>query len=113
MRLLLAFLLLAGCGLSMSAMASACTVLNDHELDWLQTLAIETDLNDLQLTSTPFTVREIRIVRQDVFPVEGHWLARSANRYHPKTKTRVLQAALPFAVGDVIDQRILNALGDY
>ena len=108
MRLLLAFSLMVGCGLSMSTTASSCTVLNEHNLEWLQTLAIETDLEDLQSTATPFTVRDIRIVRQDVFPVEGHWLARSANRFHPGTKNSVLQAALPFAVGDVIDQRVLK-----
>ena len=108
MRFLFTLLLLVGCGLSTSANASSCRVLNDQTLERLQTLAIETDLDDLQLTSTPFTVRDIRIVRQDVFPVEGHWLARSANRFHPRTKIRVLQAALPFAVGDVIDERILK-----
>ncbi len=108
MRLLLAFSLMVGCGLSMPTTASSCTVLNEHNLEWLQTLAIETDLDDLQSTATPFTVRDIRIVRQDVFPVEGHWLARSANRFHPATKNSVLEAALPFAVGDVIDARVLQ-----
>lgn len=102
------FLLLLACGLSMSANAASCTLLNDHELERLQTLAIESDLNNLKATSSPFTVRDIRIVLQDVFPVEGHWLARSANRFHPRTKIHVLQAALPFAVGDVIDDRILK-----
>ncbi len=108
MRLLLALLLMVSSGLSVSATASSCAVLNEHNLEWLQTLAIETDLGDLQSTATPFTVRDIRIVRQDVFPVEGHWLARSANRFHPRTKNNVLQAALPFAVGDVIDERVLK-----
>lgn len=102
------FLLLLVCGLSMSANAASCTLLNDHELERLQTLAIESDLNNLKAISSPFTVRDIRIVLQDVFPVEGHWLARSANRFHPRTKIHVLQAALPFAVGDVIDDRILK-----
>ncbi len=108
MRFLLVLSLLAGCGLTMSATASSCTVLNDHELDRLQTLAIEIDLATLKPASDPFTVRDVRIVRQDVFPVERHWLARLANRFHPSTKDRVLYAALPFAAGDAIGEPVLK-----
>lgn len=108
MRLLLVVWLIAGCGLSTSAIAATCTVLNEHRLDWLRTVAIATDLANVKPASNPFTVRDVRVVRQDVFPVEQHWLARLANRFHPKTKARVLLAALPFEVGDVIGEPVLK-----
>ncbi len=108
MRSTLVVWLIVGCGLSMSAIAATCTVLNEHQLDWLRTVAIESDLAKLKPASNPFTVRDVRIVRQDVFPIERHWLARQANRFHPKTKDRVLLAALPFEVGDVIGQPVLK-----
>ena len=108
MRPVFVLCLIASCGLSTSATAAACTVLNDHQLDWLQTVAIESDLGKLNSPRGRFAVRGVRIVRQDVFPVERHWLARLANRFHPTTKDRVLLAALPFAVGDVINEPILK-----
>lgn len=35
-----------------------------------------------QLADTRLKLREIRVTRQNVFPVERHWLARQANRFH-------------------------------
>ena len=107
-RPLLIGLLIAGCGSSVSAIGATCTILNDYEIEWLRTVAIETDLAEVKPPGSAFTVRNVRIIRQDIFPVARHLLARQANRFHPRTKDRVVLAALPFAIDDVIDEPILK-----
>lgn len=108
MRLLLVLLLLAGCGLSATTLAQPCTVLNEYEVRVLRTIALETELDKLTAVEGTFTVRDIRIVRQKIFPTEDHLLARQANRFHSGTKEAVLRAALPFEKGQVISQSILK-----
>ncbi len=108
MRLLLVLLLLAGWGLSVTAIAQPCTVLNEYEARVLRTIAIEIELKKLTPVEGTFTVRDIRIVRQKIFPTESHLLAEQANRFHARTKEGVLRASLPFEKGQVISQSILN-----
>ncbi len=108
MRFLLVLLLLAGCGLSVTTLAQPCTVLNEYEARVLRTIALENELKKLTPVEGTFTVRDIRIIRQKIFPTESHLLAEQANRFHSRTKAGVLQAALPFEKGQVISQSILK-----
>ena len=108
MRFFLALLLMTGCGSAIGAVTATCTVLNEHSVERLRTVAIETDLDKLEAAQGTFTVRSIRIVRQDVFPIERHRLARQANRFHPRTKERVLRAVLPFEEATVASEAILK-----
>ncbi|MEQ8859476.1 MAG: hypothetical protein RIC56_12585 [Pseudomonadales bacterium] len=54
-----------------------------------------------------YHVGEISIVRQDVFERPANWLHRQANRYHPKTRERVVRSVLPMRPGDAVDARLL------
>ena len=56
-----------------------------------------------------FTVRSLEVTRQDVFPVDRHWLARQANRFHPLTRENAVRAQLPFASGEAVTLLALTA----
>ncbi|MCZ6642129.1 MAG: hypothetical protein O7F71_11190 [Gammaproteobacteria bacterium] len=107
MRSLLVFLLINGLGIAAPALANPCQSVSSYDVDRLRTAAIETDLDKFDTALGPFTVRDLRIVRQDVFPQEHHWLARQTNRFHLLTREWVLEAALPFKVGEVVSEPIL------
>ncbi|MCZ6853013.1 MAG: hypothetical protein O7G86_03750, partial [Gammaproteobacteria bacterium] len=107
MRSLLVFLLINGLGIAAPALANPCQSVSSYDVDRLRTAAIETDLDKFDTALGPFTVRDLRIVRQDVFPQEHQWLARQTNRFHLLTREWVLEAALPFKVGEVVSEPIL------
>jgi hypothetical protein len=76
----------------------------------LAVLPLAKPVDTRELAGGPFTVGDIRVHRQNIFPTETHWLARQANRFHPLTREHVLRAALPFRSGEPIDQaRLVEA----
>ena len=80
--------------------------LSDGELAQadLVALAASDPGGEQSLPEGKFTVRDIRYVRQNVFPAQTHWLARQANRFNTLTRESALVSALPFRVGDEIDE---------
>jgi outer membrane protein assembly factor BamA len=51
-------------------------------------------------------LRDVRFVRQNVFPDRHHWLARQANRFNTLTREGALRQAFPIDVGAQIDETI-------
>ncbi|MCZ6854303.1 MAG: hypothetical protein O7G86_10325, partial [Gammaproteobacteria bacterium] len=91
---------------------------SSYDVDRLRTAAIETDLDKFDTALGPFTVRDLRIVRQNVFPQKHHWLARQTNRFHLLTREWVLERWSLFVRGsytltrNLPDHRQLRLGGD-
>jgi hypothetical protein len=58
------------------------------------------------LEGAPRRLREIRFIRQNVFPDRNHWLAHQANRFNTRTRERTLVAAFPLNKGQPIDETL-------
>tara|TARA_Y100001933_G_scaffold94186_2_gene95014 strand:+ start:7106 stop:8839 length:1734 start_codon:yes stop_codon:yes gene_type:complete len=54
-----------------------------------------------------YQLGEITVVRQDVFERADNWLQRQANRYHVRTRERVVLSVLPMRSGERVDARLL------
>ncbi len=54
-----------------------------------------------------YELGEITVVRQDVFERVQNWLQREANRYHVRTRERVVLSVLPMRPGERVDARLL------
>ncbi len=55
-----------------------------------------------------YRLRDVRVVRQNVFPRERHLVARLANRFHTITRESVIRTSLPFAPGDMVNPKQLE-----
>ena len=75
---------------------------NEQQLQTLDFVRVRkyTQLPEL---SSRQTLREVRFVRQNVFPDRKHWLARQANRFNTLTRESALREAFPLNVGEPID----------
>ena len=54
-----------------------------------------------------YQLGEVTVVRQDVFERVENWLERQANRYHVRTRERVVLSMLPMRPGERVDARLL------
>lgn len=86
-----------------------CESFTDLDVEALRTLQFERDggrwrplPDDAELE-----LGEITVVRQDVFEQEEHWLHRLANRYHTRTRERVVRSILPMRPGEPVTARLL------
>ena len=88
---------------------TSCTAghaLDENELATadLAALASREPGGQQSLPAGDYQVRDIRYIRQNIFPSERHWLARQANRFNTLTREATLTSALTFRVGDTINE---------
>ncbi len=100
-------ILLLGLG---SCVSSAENCVSGHGLqpDELLTLDLEslTETSPGRSLSSEYRLRDVRFVRQNVFPRTSHWLARQANRFHVVTRERALASAFILESGDSLDEKV-------
>ncbi|MEQ8692438.1 MAG: BamA/TamA family outer membrane protein [Pseudomonadales bacterium] len=86
--------------------AAECSAGHGLALSDLETLNLDTrdkTLPGAKLAGT-YVLRDVRYIRQNVFPRSNHWLARQANRYHLLTREGALASAFILEVGERIDE---------
>ena len=90
------------------AQAQNCVPGHGMQPDELLTLDLETLTETSPGRSLPgeYRLRDVRYVRQNVFPRASHWLARQANRFHVVTRERALASAFILESGDSLDEKI-------
>ncbi len=92
------------------AAGPACHSLTDLTAADLATFEFDSDDGS---ASTPlpanrsYRLGDIDVIRQNVFEQDGNWLQAVANRYHHRTREKVVLSVLPMATGDEVDQRLL------
>lgn len=91
-----------------SAFAHAETCVAGHGLtpDELRTLDLEslTEESPGRSLAEPRALRDVRYIRQNVFPRANHWLARQANRFHAVTREQALVSAFTLQSGDSVEE---------
>ncbi len=107
-RLLLALLALLAWHRGFAA-TDDCQSLTDITPQDLETFEFESDTSSW--ASLPeqqsYRLGRIEVVRQNVFERENNWLQTFANRYHHRTREKVILSALPVTTGDRVNQRSL------
>ena len=89
--------------------AAACEALTALDETALETYRFESGEEPWQALppDADYQLGDVTVVRQDVFEREQNWLQRQANRYHVRTRERVVLSVLPMRPGELVDARVL------
>jgi hypothetical protein len=108
--LLLRLLVLGAAGAHASEPSEqACEPLTGLDEEALATFRFETGEEPWQTLppDADYQLGDVTIVRQDVFERTQNWLQIQANRYHVRTRERVVRSVLPMRSGERVDARLL------